>query len=76
MRSNSLEMEHRDRARSDIDLLVDFKPEAMRGIGFRFFGYGDELASILGHKVDFCSKLDPHLEPVIRREAVTIYEIP
>ena len=32
-----------DPARSDIDVLADFKPEAMRGIGFRFFGYGDEL---------------------------------
>ena len=37
-----------DPARSDIDVLVDFKPEAMRGIGVRFFGYGDELASSLG----------------------------
>jgi predicted nucleotidyltransferase len=63
-----------DPDRSDIDVLADFKPEATRGIGFRFFGYGDELAGILGRKVDFCSRLDPRLEPSIRREAVTIYE--
>jgi predicted nucleotidyltransferase len=63
-----------DPARSDIDVLADFKPEATRGIGFRFFGYGDELAEILGRKVDLCSRLDPRLEPTIRREAVTIYE--
>jgi predicted nucleotidyltransferase len=63
-----------DPARSDIDVLADFKPEATRGIGFRFFGYGDQLAGILGRKVDFCSRLDPRLEPSIRREAVTIYE--
>lgn len=63
-------------ATSDIDVLADFKPGATRGIGFRFFGYGDELAAILGRKVDFCSQLDPHLEPVVRREAVTIYEEP
>ena len=63
-----------DPARSDIDVLADFKPEAMRGIGFRYFGYGDELAGILGRKVDFCSRLDPRLEPTVRREAVTIYE--
>jgi hypothetical protein len=63
-----------DPARSDIDVLADFKPEATRGIGFRFFGYGDELAGILGRKVDFCSRLDPRLEPTVRREAVTIYE--
>ena len=64
-----------DPARSDIDVLADFKPEAMRGIGFRFFGYGDELAGILGRRVDFCSRLDPRLEPTVRREAVTIYEV-
>jgi predicted nucleotidyltransferase len=65
-----------DPARSDIDVLADFKPEATRGIGFRFFGYGDELAAILGHKVDFCSRLDPRVEPLIRREAIAIYEAP
>ena len=63
-----------DPTRSDIDVLADFKPEATRGIGFRFFGYGDELAEILGGKVDFCSRLDPRVEPTVRREAVTIYE--
>ena len=63
-----------DPACSDIDILADFKPEATRGIGFRFFGYGDELSEILGRKVDFCSRLDPRLEPTVRREAVTIYE--
>ena len=63
-----------DLAHSDIDVLADFKPEATRGIGFRFFGHGDELAEILGGKVDFCSRLDPRVEPTVRREAVTIYE--
>ena len=63
-----------DPARSDIDVLADFKPDATRGIGFRFFGYGDELGGILGGKVDFCTRLDPRLEPTVRREAVTIYE--
>lgn len=62
-----------DPARSDIDVLTDFKPEAVRGIGFRVFGYGDELAGILGRRVDFCSRLDPRLEPQVCREAVTIY---
>ena len=39
-----------DLAHSDIDVLADFKPEATRGIGFRFFRYGDELAEILGRQ--------------------------
>lgn len=41
-----------DPSRSDIDVLADFKPEATRGIGFRFFGYGDELGGILGRRGD------------------------
>jgi hypothetical protein len=40
----------------------------------RFFGYGDELAELLGGKVQFYSRLAPRLEPTVRREAVTIYE--
>jgi|LakMenEpi03Aug12_release.lakeMendotaPanAssembly.Ray.scaffolds.fasta_scaffold790807_2 predicted nucleotidyltransferase len=65
-----------DPATSDVDVIADFRPGATRGVGFRFFGYGDELAAILGRKVDFCSKLDPHVEPIVRREAVVIYEEP
>ena len=41
-----------DPIRSDLDVLADFKPEATRGIGFRFFGYGDELGGILGRRGD------------------------
>lgn len=44
-----------DPARSDVDVLADFKPEATRGIGFRFFGYGEELAGILGQKASISS---------------------
>lgn len=65
-----------DPSRSDVDVLADFMPGATRGIGFRFFGYGDELAGILGRKVDFCTRLDPRLEPLIRREAVAIFPEP
>jgi predicted nucleotidyltransferase len=32
-----------DRATSDVDVLADFRPRAARGIGFRFFGYSDDL---------------------------------
>lgn len=63
-----------DPVSSDVDVLADFKPGAARGIGFRFFGYGDELAEILGRKVDFCTRLNPHIEPIIRSEALMIYE--
>ena len=65
-----------DPERSDVDVLAEFKPGALTGVGFRYFGYGDELSVILGRKVDFCSRLNPHVEPIVRREAVVVYEQP
>jgi len=29
-----------DPARSDVDVLAEFEPGALRGVGFRYFGYG------------------------------------
>jgi predicted nucleotidyltransferase len=63
-----------DPARSDVDVLVDFAPGALDGVGLSYFGWGDELAGIVGRKVDFCSKLHPRIEPRVRREALTVYE--
>lgn len=57
---------------SDVDVLVEFLPEARPGLDF--FGYGDELADVVGRKVDFCSKLDPLIRDTVEREAVTVYE--
>ena len=59
---------------SDVDVLVEFLPG--RTPGLAFFGYGDELAKIIGRKVDvntpaFISK---HFREDVRRQAVTIYE--
>ena len=63
-----------DPQRSDVDVLAEFEPGALRGVGFRYFGYGDELAAILGRKVDFCSRLNRHIEAAVRNEAIPIYE--
>ena len=41
---------------SDVDLLVDFAPEALDGIGLAYFGWADDLAQIVGRRVDFCSR--------------------
>ena len=61
---------------SDVDVYAEFQPGALNGIGLDYFGYGDELASILGHKVDFCAKLNKYILPGALREMVTIYEQP
>ena len=62
-----------DPARSDVDVLAEFEPSALKGVGFRYFGYGEDLAAILGRKVDFCSRLNQYIEAAVRRESLLIY---
>ena len=63
-----------DPQRSDVDVLADFAPGALRGVGLRYFDYAPDLAAILGHRVDFCSQLHPVLRERVEREALTVYE--
>jgi uncharacterized protein len=63
-----------DPQRSDVDVLAEFEPGALKGVGFRYFSYGEELAKIIGRKVDFCSRLNQYVEAAVRREALPIYE--
>jgi uncharacterized protein len=65
-----------DPARSDVDVLAEFEPGALKEVGFRYFGYGEELARIIGQRVDFCSRLNKYIEATVRRESVPIYERP
>ncbi len=65
-----------DPQRSDVDVLAEFEPGALQGVGFRYFGYADELAKIIGRKVDFCSRLNRYIEAAVLQEAVPIYEHP
>ena len=63
-----------DPVRSDVDVLAEFEPEAHPGL--KFFGYGDELAEIIGRKVDFNTPawLSKHFRGKVLREAVPVYE--
>jgi len=63
-----------DPQRSDLDVLAEFEPGALNGVGFRYFGYGEALGAILGRRVDFCSRLNKYIEAAVRREAIPIYE--
>lgn len=60
--------------RSDVDVLAEFEPGALNGVGLDYFGYADELAEILGHRVDFCSKLDRRILARMQNQMVTIHE--
>ena len=63
-----------DASRSDVDVLVEMEPNARTG--FRFFGYGDELAEIVGRKVDLntSAMLSRYFRDEVLREALTIFE--
>ena len=63
-----------DPDRSDVDVLAEFKPGALKGVGFRYMRYGEELSHIMGRKVDFCSRLNPYIQQRVKQEAVPIYE--
>jgi predicted nucleotidyltransferase len=59
---------------SDIDLLVEFEPDAPVGL-FEFAGMEEELTAALGRKVDLVSKrgLKPRVRPHVLRDAVVVY---
>lgn len=63
-----------DPARSDIDLLIDFLPG--RTPGFGFFALGDELAEILGRKVDVSTEkmLSEHFREEALHQAKVLYD--
>jgi predicted nucleotidyltransferase len=63
-----------DPATSDVDVMVEFLPGVRPGL--KFFGYGEELAAILGHKVDFHTPdwLSKYFREQVLREALPLYE--
>jgi predicted nucleotidyltransferase len=63
-----------DPALSDIDVLAEFEPGALRAVGLQYFDYGHELGEVLGHRVDFSSRLHPAIRKQIENDSFTIYE--
>jgi predicted nucleotidyltransferase len=63
-----------DPARSDVDVLAEFHPEALRESGWSFFGYAVELGQLLGCKVDLCTHLRPWLRPLVEKQALVLYD--
>jgi uncharacterized protein len=59
---------------SDVDVLIEFLPGKTPGLAF--FGYGDQLANLIGHKVDLSTPgfLSKHFRDDVLRQAITIYE--
>ena len=59
---------------SDVDVLAEFEPGVLKNVGFQYFGYGEELAAIIGRKVDFCSRLHPLILGRVKDELFPVYE--
>ena len=59
---------------SDIDVLVEFEPEARTG--FAFFGMQEELSAILGRNVDLNTAgfLSKYFRDEVLREAQVLYD--
>jgi len=59
---------------SDVDVLIEFLPGQTPGLAF--FGYGDQLAKLIGHRVDLNTPgfLSKNFRDDVLRQAVTIYE--
>ena len=59
---------------SDIDVLVEFEPGATPGFGF--FGIQEELAGIMGRKVDLNTPgfLSRYFRDEVMREAQVLYD--
>jgi predicted nucleotidyltransferase len=65
-----------DPQRSDVDVLAEFEPGVLKNVGFQYFGYAEELAAIIGRKVDFCSRLHPLILGRVKDELFPVYERP
>ena len=63
-----------DPQRSDVDVLAEFEPDVLKHVGFQYFGYGEELAAIIGRKVDFYSRLHPLILSRVKDELFPVYE--
>lgn len=65
----------RDEARpdSDVDLLVEFAPEAHVGL-FELIDLKERLEQLLGRKVDLVPRegLKPRLRPIVEREEIRV----
>lgn len=59
---------------SDVDVLVEYLPG--RHPGMRHFGFQDELADMLGRKVDLCTPpmLSAHFRKDALSDALALYE--
>jgi uncharacterized protein len=57
---------------SDVDVLVEFVPGQVPG--WEFFHWNEDLAPILGRKVDLMSRVNKYVWPSVQQDLTPIYE--
>lgn len=63
-----------DPQHSDIDVLVEYDPERLKGLGWDIIDHQDELARLLGHPVDYCTQLHPAVMQQVQDTLLPVYE--
>jgi predicted nucleotidyltransferase len=66
-----------DTVESDIDLVVELRPQDERPhLGLRWFGLENELSNLLGREVELVTEqeLSPYIRPYIDKDRVVLYE--
>lgn len=60
------------RSDSDVDLLIEFEPEAVIGL-FAFETLADELTELFGRRADIGTRLKPHVHARVEKDLRVIY---
>lgn len=63
-----------DPVRSDVDVLAEYEPGALKGVGWNIVDHRDALGRLLGRTVDYCTRLHPLIHARVRDELLPIYE--
>ncbi len=65
-----------DAVRSDVDVLAEYEPGALKGLGWDIIDHRETLSLLLGKTVDYCTRLHPLVAGRVRNQLVPIFERP
>ena len=65
-----------DAVRSGVDVLAEYEPESLKGLGWDIIVHREALSHLLGRTVDYCTRLHPLIAARVRHQLFPIYERP
>jgi predicted nucleotidyltransferase len=63
-----------DAAHSDVDVLAEYEPGALKGLGWDIIDHREALSELLGRTVDYCTRLHPLVAARVQNQLFPIYE--